>query len=666
MRNAIVAYCLAFACAHSAFALNVSWDERTPQESREWGDRNNMREHMEVAAKRICEALYGDEPRSRLHEDFSMILYLAPVKGGNPAFASGRRVVWKVGEHPTGEFGGCPGILVHEMAHILDMGSDSVFTEAVADWVRFYRWNNKPDAMDKRYTALRWKRHYGKYIAGANFIDFMTQNYGEGTIYRILQGYAKHHGKVWEELFGKTLDELVQEWQHFETIYDPVFQWFGNGKPEGAWRNDKEKCPPPHLSLGEAGPKGSTLEGAAAGELPAVRDGSLTIALHGWLPKAGKVAIASLGSARDANGKAILLATTSRADAVAAHVIAAPPGRSCQVISTTRIPIPHAQTPIPHSIILTVSGGDAAAVTVDGKTAAKIDMKTKCAGCTFSPKFAVGGMNGGFCVAGFSEPRGKSGLWLGDLRVFDRAFRPRETKAYADMFNADFRPGVAATAKWRGPAGSTDLDDPDNWFCVNAAGERISSLPTKETEVSVYGRKIPNIPPGRKFQCKSFTVAGLAMVEENIDLRGVRIVDVEDNSRIIVSNGCGIAVNALRANRIRLDGALAVTGGLKVTGNLEMKEGSVLKLPADPDMAQVKSISVKGEGPVALKPGGPVKRRQFRKLLRLEEMPDDMSRFRVNLSGSPDDATFKPDTDGKFLGVTVATRALDAKSGKKW
>ena len=657
----IVAYCLAFAFAHSAFALNVAWDDRTPQEHREWGDRNHLREHMEVAAKRICEALYGDEPRSRLHEDFSMILYLAPVSGGNPAFASGRRVTWKVGEHPSGEFGGCPGILVHEMAHILDMGSDGVFTEALADWVRYYRWNNKPDAMDKRYTALRWKRYYGKYIAGANFVDFMTQNYGEGIIYRILQGYAKHHGKVWEELFGKTLDGLVQEWKQVETIYDPVFQWFGNGKPEGAWRNDNGKCPLPRLSLGEAGPKGSTLEGVASGDLPAAQDGNLTIALHGWLPKSGKVAIASLGSAKDVNGKAILLATTSRADVLAAHVIASVPGRSCQIISTTRIPIPHPQLarrgfsdggfPIPHSIILTVKGGDAAAVAVDGKTVAKIDMKTKCAGCTFSPKFAVGGMNGGFCVAGFSEPRGKSGLWLGDLRVFDRTFRPRETKTYADMFNADFRPGVAATAKWIGPVGSTDLDDPGNWFCVNAAGERISALPTKETEVSVYGKKIPNIPPGKKFQCKSFTVAGLAIVEENIDLRGVRIVDVEDNSRIIVSKGRGIAVNALRANRIRLDGALAVTGGLKATGNLEMKEGSVLKLPADPDMAQVKSISVKGEGPVAIKPGGAIKRRQFRRLLRMDEMPDDMSRFRLDLSHSAGDATFRPATDGSFLGV---------------
>ena len=100
--------------AVSATALNVSYDGRTPESHREWGDKNCLREHMEVAAKRICEALYGDNERSRHHENFDMLLYLVPTKGGNPAFAVGRRVSWKVGEHLSGEMWGCPGILIHE------------------------------------------------------------------------------------------------------------------------------------------------------------------------------------------------------------------------------------------------------------------------------------------------------------------------------------------------------------------------------------------------------------------------------------------------------------------------------------------------------------------------------------------------------------------------
>lgn len=658
----IVSAALVFA-ALRASALNVVYDGRTPQEHREWAERNHLPSHMDVAARRICTALYGNEPRSRLYENFTITLYLAPTRGGNPAFASGRRITWKVGEHPSGTIGECPGILVHEMTHVLDMGSDRVFTEAMADWVRYYRvCTNPAGVLDRRHGALCGGRNYGKYAAGANFVDFMTQNYGEGTIYRILQGYAKHHGKVWEEVFGKTLDGLVQEWRQVETIYDPVYQWVCTGSQNGYCRHDKGLCPLSHLFVVDVDADGAALEGATCGEVPKMKDGNLTIALHGWLPKAGKVAIASLGSAKEPGGKAVLLASTSKPSLLAAHVIASVPGRGCQVVSTTPVPLPRSPDPdstatalataVPRSLILTVKGGDAAAVIVDGKAVAKIDMKTKCGGCTFAPKFAIGGMNGGFGIAGFSEPKGKSGLRLSDVRVFDRTFRPRETKNYADLFNADFRPGVAVTAEWRGPAGSADVDDPKNWFCVNALGEGISAVPTKETEVRVYGKKIPSVPRDKKFSCKSFTIAGLALVDDNIDLRGVRIVDVEDNSRLIVSKGHGIAANAIRANRIRLDGALAVTGGLKIAGNLEMKEGSSLRVPDDPEMAQVKSISFKGEGPVVLRPNELPKRGYFRKLLRIEEMPEDLSRFRLTAPQEPGEASFKPATGGKFLGVT--------------
>ena len=647
----IFSYLQIFTFAHSSFAMNVVYDDRTPAEHREWGDRSHLREHMEVAAKRICTALYGEEPRSRMHEDFKIILYLAPVKGGNPAFASGRRITWKVGANPSGDMNGCPGILIHEMTHVLDMGSDGVFTEALADWVRYYRWNSKPDVLGRRYGALRGGRNYGKYAAGANFLDFMTQNYGEGTVYKILMGYKQHGKNPWEKLFGKNFDGLIAEWRQMETIYDPVFQWFSNGTPDGAHRNDRQFCSLTHLSLDDVDSNGAALDGATAGEVPKMKDGNMTIAMHGWLPKSGKVAIVSLGSARDQDGKAVLLATTSKTGVLAAHVIASVPGKGCHIVSTTPVPMPDPSSQVPHSIVLTVQGGDVAAVIVDGEAVARVDMKTKCAGCKFSPKFSVGGMNGGFCVSGLSEPKGRSGLRLADLRVFDRTFRPRETKLYAETFNADFRPGVAVTAEWRGPAGSANLDDPGNWFCVNAVGEKITAVPTKDTDVSVYGKKIPNVPLGKRLQCKSFTIAGLAIVEDNIDLRGVRIVDVEDNSRIITTGGHGIAINALRANRIRLDGSLAVTGGMRISGNLEMKAGSALRVPDDPETAQMKSISFKGEGAVVLRPNEAPKRGHFRKLLRIEEMPEDLTRFRLNASQEAGDAMFKPASGGKFLGV---------------
>ena len=83
--------------------------------------------------------------------------------------------------------------------------------------------------------------------------------------------------------------------------------------------------------------------------------------------------------------------------------------------------------------------GDEASMIVDGKPVAKIDMKTKCNGCSFSPVFAVGGMSGGFGVAGFSEPRGADGVLLDDVRVFTRAFRAKESASYAATFGPDYR-----------------------------------------------------------------------------------------------------------------------------------------------------------------------------------------------------------------------------------
>ena len=641
--------------ATGAFALNVVWDDRTPEDSRKWADKHYIREQMEVVGKKICQALYEGHGRVNLHEDFTIILYLAPVKGGNPAFASGRRITWKVGPNPSGNPG--LGLLCHEMTHVLDMGSDRVFTEAMADWTRNYKVNfrgcsNPPYVLGLRYKALRGGRHYGKYVAGAHFIDFMTQSYGEGTIYRILQGYKQHGKGHWEKTFGKNFDGLVGEWRNMQTIYDPVYQWTYNGTSSGVVRHDGKFCSPGSVRC-EDTPNGigAWLTGATASEVNKC-GGDMTIALHGRLPRKGKVAIASLGSAREGNGKALLLATTSARDALAAHVVASVPGKGCVIVSTTAVPVPNLAAG-PHSIILATRGGNEAVVVVDGKPAAKVDMKVKCDGCTFTPAFAVGGMAGGIGVHGISEPNGEGGVCLNDVRVFTRTFRERETKQYATTFGPDYRGAVAVAASWCGGQGDSDVGNPNGWFCVNSLGERVHVLPTKDTAVTVSGTALPSIPPGTKFVCKSFTIDGWAVADSaNVDLRGVRIVDVDDNARIITRNGHGIAVNAIRANRIRLDGNLAVVGGIKATGNLEMREGSSLRFPANPDMTLVKSISVRGKGPVVLKPGAPAKRGSFQKILRIEEMPADLTRFRLNAGSDEKAATFSAAPGGKYLGVT--------------
>lgn len=645
--------------AASACALEVVYDGRTPAGHREWADRGYIREQMEVLGEKICKALYGNAARSHLHENFTIILYLAPVKGGNPAFASGRRITWKVGEHPGGDGAGGMGLLCHEMTHVLDMGSDGTFTEAMADWVRnykvhYHRCTSPSDVLAKRYKALRGGRHYGKYMSGANFVDFMTQNYGEGTIYRILQGYRQHGKNHWEKTFGKTFDGLLAEWRNMETIYDPVFQWTYNGIAAGVVRHDGRFCGLQALSTDDASDKsGAWLDGQTSSTVAHVDGGSMAIALHGRFAKTGKTAIASLGSANEGNGKAVLLTATMKSDTLAALVVASIPGRGRQVVSATPIFVPGLSA-TPHSVVLSVKGGDEATVAVDGKMRARIDMKSKCGGCTFTPSFALGGMHGGLGVAGLVEPHGRSGVLLDDVRVFTRAFRERETSIYATTFNESYRGAVAVEARWAGPQGSSDIDDLGNWYCVNSIGERIFALPTKDTAVSVIGRALPSVPPGASLECKSFTIDGFVVADQaNVDLRGVRIVDVSDNARIITRGGHGIAIGVMRANRVRLDGTLAVVKGMKIAGNLEMREGSMLRLPEDPKLAFAKSISFRGDGPVMLRPGGIPKYGLFQELLRLEEPPKDVSRFKVRQSQEPMEAVFKVSPGGKALGVTL-------------
>ena len=299
-----------------------------------------------------------------------------------------------------------------------------------------------------------------------------------------------------------------------------------------------------------------------------------------------------------------------------------------------------------------MKGGDAAEVIVDGKTVAEIDMKAKCKDCTFAPVFAVGGMSGGFGVAELSEPRGEGGVLLDDVRVFTRAFRAKEIASYAATFGPDYRGAVAVEATWCGPQGGSDLDKPENWVCFNSYGEKIVAVPSKETAVKVWLKAIPSIPPKAKFSCKSFTIDGLAVVDSaNVDLRGVGIVDLSDNARIITTNGHFIAASKIRANRIRLDGALAVTTALKADGKFDMKGGSILRLPEDPSAAFVGELAFSGDGKVSIRPGVMPQKARTSKVLRVDNLPEDLSRLKLHGLDDSSAAEFKPSGDKKSLTV---------------
>ena len=177
-------------------------------------------------------------------------------------------------------------------------------------------------------------------------------------------------------------------------------------------------------------------------------------------------------------------------------------------------------------------------------------------------------------------------------------------------------------------------------------------LPSKETDAAVCGKSIPSIPQNAHFECKSFTIDGWAVADEaNIDLRGVKVVDLADNTRII-TRGHTFVVSALKAKRLRLDGALAVLDRMNVEGNLEMKGESRLRLPSNPEKAFAKSISIKGEGQVTLRPGESSMRGRMQRLLRMEKMPKDLTRFRLSTARGSKAAEFKSAANGKFLAAT--------------
>ena len=682
MRFALIA--VAVVLASSALALDVVFDERTPKENCDWVDKSHVREQMEVVAAKICKVLYGGTKNENRTDDFTITLFPTPEKKGNPGFASGKRVTWRVGT--ASDFAGHDasrgiGLLAHEMTHVLDLNCrpmarsrfakfyDGKFIEATAVWVTdynvkygymgYWRCTSPEILLDRRYEALRYRRSWGGYRAGAGFLDFVEQAYGEGTALKLIREQTATGNRPWERVLGKTMEELETEWRQMETIYDPVFQWNYNGTAAGAVRNDKNFCRLRKISAEDSPDKsGAWLDGATVAKVEGVSDCSLTIALHGRFPQKDKVAIASLGAVREDNVKAILLASSSKANTLAAHVIASLPGRGCHIVSTTQIPLSSAPAKNAklshgaHSVIVSVNGGDEASVIVDGMKVAKIDMKRNCGGSTFSPVFAVGGISGGFCVAGFSEPRGKDGVLLDDVRVFTRSFREKETASYAATFGPDYRGAVPVEGTWIGPQGGSDLDNPENWKCFNSYGEKVVAVPTKETDVTVWCKTIPSIPPKSTFACKSFTIDGLVVVEDaNVDLRGVGTVDFTDNTRIITKGGYMLAVSKLRGDRVQLDGKLAVMTAMKVSGKLELKGGSALRLPEDQATASVEELALSGDGSVSIRPGVMPQKGKSCKVMRVGKFPEDLSRLSLYGMDDPSAVEFKPSTDKKSLVV---------------
>ena len=128
-------------------------------------------------------------------------------------------------------------------------------------------------------------------------------------------------------------------------------------------------------------------------------------------------------------------------------------------------------------------------------------------------------------------------------------------------------------------------------------------------------------------------------------------MDLADNTRIITTNGHFLAASKIRANRIRLNGIFAVTTAMKVSGKLELKGGSALRLPEDQAAALVGELAFSGDGSVSIRPGVMPQKGKPCKVMRVGKFPEDLSRLSLHGMDDPSAAEFKPSTDKKSLVV---------------
>ena len=93
------------------------------------------------------------------------------------------------------------------------------------------------------------------------------------------------------------------------------------------------------------------------------------------------------------------------------------------------------------------------------------------------------------------------------------------------------------------------------------------------------------------------------------------------------------------------------TTAMKLTGKLDVKGGSVLRLPEDSSAASIGELAFSGEGGVLIKPGVMPPKARTCKLLRVEKLPEDLSRLSLHGMDEAGAAEFRQSTDKKFLTV---------------
>lgn len=191
---------------HFLYPIEFTIDVTGAPEMKEWTEK----------VARICERAYpliNSELKSEGFIPARQISLTMKRDYDGVAFASGNRITGSVKffqDHPDDV-----GAIVHETAHVVQnyrsRGNPGWLVEGVADYVRFFKFEP-----EKKRRLDPNRAHYnGSYHTTASFLVFVTEKYDKQAVLKINQQMreGKYSAAIFEQLTGKTLQELDDEWR---------------------------------------------------------------------------------------------------------------------------------------------------------------------------------------------------------------------------------------------------------------------------------------------------------------------------------------------------------------------------------------------------------------------------------------------------------------------
>jgi hypothetical protein len=167
-------------------------------------------------AARICERAYpmiNEELKSDGFKPPRLVRMTLKPDYRGVAAASGDRIVGSVRffkEHPD-DF----GAMVHETAHVVQHyrggKNPGWLVEGVADYVRFFKF--EPGNLGR--IDPKTARYDGSYRVTAAFLAYLVEKYDKQIVLKLNQRMrdGQYEEKVFQELTGKSLQELDAEWR---------------------------------------------------------------------------------------------------------------------------------------------------------------------------------------------------------------------------------------------------------------------------------------------------------------------------------------------------------------------------------------------------------------------------------------------------------------------